>query len=207
MARPKAKAPALRYHLSGQSVVTIDGRDFYLGKHDSPESIARYAVLIGIYQKHGLKLPEDFELAMIEQMAETLMGIVSPAATTQPTGPVTVAHVTAAYREHLKTKYRNSPQDQQRFERLCDILDEHHGSIPVDDFGPLRLSKVRDSLLSQGLQKPGAKTTGGKPRQPKLPSRSYANRLVRFVIAIFSYGVSQELVRLRRSTSCGPLSL
>ncbi len=46
MARPKAKAPARRYHMSGNSVVTIAGRDFYLGKHDSPESIARYAVLI-----------------------------------------------------------------------------------------------------------------------------------------------------------------
>ncbi len=39
MVRPKSKAPALRYHLSGQSVVTIDGRDVYLGKHDSPEAI------------------------------------------------------------------------------------------------------------------------------------------------------------------------
>lgn len=30
MARPKAKASSLRYHLSGQSVVTIDGKDYYL---------------------------------------------------------------------------------------------------------------------------------------------------------------------------------
>jgi len=49
MARPKAKAPARQYHISGQSVVRIAGRDIYLGKHDSPESIARYAVLVGIY--------------------------------------------------------------------------------------------------------------------------------------------------------------
>ncbi len=61
MARPKAKAPSLRYHLSGQSVVTIDGRDYYLGKHDSPESLARYAVLIAAYQAGGLTLPDDFD--------------------------------------------------------------------------------------------------------------------------------------------------
>ena len=60
MARPKAKAPARRYHISGQSVVT-DGKDYYLGKHDSLESIARYAVLIGFYQAGGLRLPEDFD--------------------------------------------------------------------------------------------------------------------------------------------------
>lgn len=46
MARPKSKAPNRRYHMSGQSVVTIAGRDIYLGPHDSPESIARYAVLM-----------------------------------------------------------------------------------------------------------------------------------------------------------------
>lgn len=46
MPRPKAKAPARRFHVSGQSVCTIAGKDYYLGKHDSPESLARYAVLI-----------------------------------------------------------------------------------------------------------------------------------------------------------------
>jgi len=54
MARPKAKAPSLRCHMSGQSVVTLDGKDYYVGKH---ESLARYAVLIGIYQPNGLRLP------------------------------------------------------------------------------------------------------------------------------------------------------
>jgi hypothetical protein len=28
MARPRSQTPSLRYHLSGQSVVTLDGRDF-----------------------------------------------------------------------------------------------------------------------------------------------------------------------------------
>ena len=57
MARPKSKAPGRQFHLSGWSVVTIGGRDFYLGPHDSPESIARHAVLIGIYQANGLPHP------------------------------------------------------------------------------------------------------------------------------------------------------
>ncbi|MEO8268519.1 MAG: hypothetical protein ABI557_02295 [Aureliella sp.] len=34
MVRPKAKAPTRRYHISGQSVTTIGGKDYYLGKHD-----------------------------------------------------------------------------------------------------------------------------------------------------------------------------
>lgn len=57
MPRPNAEAPARRYHVSGQSVVTIAGRDVYLGPHDSAESIARYAVLMQVYQDGGLSLP------------------------------------------------------------------------------------------------------------------------------------------------------
>ena len=76
MARPKAKAPARRYHISGQSVVTIAGSDFYLGPHDSPKAIERYAVLIALYQKHGLTLPrERYDAASyrqaIQRAAET----------------------------------------------------------------------------------------------------------------------------------------
>ena len=73
MARPKAKAPSLRYHISGQSVVTIDGRDYYLGKHDSPESLARYTVLIADYQAGGLKLPADFDTRSVDDRAAALL--------------------------------------------------------------------------------------------------------------------------------------
>jgi hypothetical protein len=41
MARPKAIAPARRFHISGQSVVTVDDEDFYLGQHVCAEAIAR----------------------------------------------------------------------------------------------------------------------------------------------------------------------
>ncbi len=78
MARPKSKAPARRYHMSGQSVVTIDGRDYYLVPYDSPESIGRYAVLIGIYQSGGLSLPENFDPASLDQHAAGLLARLSP---------------------------------------------------------------------------------------------------------------------------------
>jgi hypothetical protein len=119
MARPKAKAPARRYHISGQSIVTLDGRDFYLGPHDSPESIARYAVLIGLYQKHGLKLPESFDVACLDEIAASLMGIVAPAATPQATGPILVdisiraIHVSASLRWGCRD-YRKSLERSDR---------------------------------------------------------------------------------------------
>ena len=67
MARPKASMPSLRYHISGQAVVSIDGRDFYLGKHGTAGSAAKYAVLIGLYQGGGLKLPDDFDESVLEE--------------------------------------------------------------------------------------------------------------------------------------------
>lgn len=194
MARPKCKVPERRYHISGQSRVTIDGRDFYLGPHDSPESIARYAVLIGIYQKHGLRLPADFDLRSIDERVAILLGQCSPAVVERPNSVFTVGHVTAIYREYVKAKYPHSEQDRQRCDRLCEILDEHYADTPVEDFGPVKLAEVRELLVKHGLRK-SPDENRGKSRKT---SRKYVNRLTRAVIAIFSFGVSKELVRIEK---------
>ncbi len=73
MARPKAKAPARQYHISGQSVVRIAGRDIYLGKL---ESIARYAALVVVYQSNGLTIPEDFDPATLDERVALLFKLL-----------------------------------------------------------------------------------------------------------------------------------
>lgn len=177
MARPKAKAPSLRYHLSGQSVVTVDGRDFYLGKHDSPESIARYAVLIGIYQMGGLTLPERFDLSSLDDRVAVLASL-SPvtAATHQAAKPITVRHITAAYREHVKTRYAENKIETDRMRGVCDDIDKHDGDIVATEYGPLRLQAQRQRWVDSGK------------------SRVYCNRLTNSVKRIWKYAVSQELV-------------
>lgn len=175
MARPKAKAPARRYHLSGQSVVTIDGKDYYLGKHDSPESIARYAVLIGVYQQGGLKLPDDFELSSVEARAAVLTGI-GDAPAQQSDQPILVRHVTALFRAHIAEKYAGSKAELNRNNKLCDEIDLDFGDILASEFGPVRLKTYRATLVTRGL------------------ARNYVNRMVNCVIAIFRHGVSVELV-------------
>ena len=106
MVRPKAQAPARTYHLSGQSIVTIGGQTIFLGQHDSPESIARYAVLIGIYQSNGLTLPEPFEVSSLDERAALLLGMSAPSvvASQQTSQPITVAQVTPLFREHVAVK-------------------------------------------------------------------------------------------------------
>ncbi|QDV23039.1 tyrosine-type recombinase/integrase [Aureliella helgolandensis] len=181
MARPKAKAPARRYHISGQSIVTLDGRDIYLGKHDSPECIARYAVLIGIYQSGGLKLPEDFDPAELDHKAATLLGVADTPAQ-QADQPVQVQHVTALFREHIKLKYATVPQEMRRHERLCSQLEEQFGEVLAQDFGPVRLKSFREFLIREG-------NSGKKPL-----ARKYINRLVRCVVGIFRHAVAGELI-------------
>lgn len=178
MARPKAKAPARSYHISGQSIVRIGGRDFYLGKHDSPESIARYAVLISIYQAAGCSLPEDFDAGVLDERLHLFLATVPNEAviSQQSTLPMLVKHVTAAFRIHAAKRYSHNPQELHRLGRICDALNKHAGDVKAEDYGPLALQQQRQRWIDAGL------------------SRPYCNRLTNAVVRIFKYAVSQELV-------------
>jgi len=176
MARPKSQAPARRYHISGQSVVTVDGCDFYLGKHDTAESIARYAVLMSVYQSNGLALPDDFELESIESRIAAMLVNAMPIATNQSGTPILVSHVTAAYRHEIESKYANDPKECHRLGRLCDELDRHYGNVLAENFGSLALQEQRRRWVDQGL------------------ARIYCNRLTNSVRRIWKFAVSQELI-------------
>jgi integrase len=175
MARPKAKAPSLRYHISGQSVVTIDGRDFYLGKADSAEAFARYAVLIRVYQEHGLCLPDDFDPRVLDDQIGSITGLTIAAAAHQDRQPIQVQHLTAAFRRFVAKRYANDIQEHHRYNRLCDELEAFAGSRTVEAFGPLALQEMRQRWIEEGK------------------ARVYCNRLTNGVIRIFRWGVSQEL--------------
>jgi integrase len=174
MPRPKAKAPSLRYHLSGQSVVTIDGKDYYLGKHDSPESLARYAVLIATYQAGGLRLPDDFDAYSIDARAAAILDHTQP--TLQADQPIQIRHLTASYREHIKTKYASDIRERRRLNLMCDELDKHDGGKLAGDYGPLSLQAQRERWVKSGK------------------SRKYVNRLAGCIVRMFKYAVSQELI-------------
>lgn len=178
MARPKAKAPARRYHLSGQSVVTIGGRDFYLGPHDSPESLARYAALVIFYQANELTLPDNFDPASLDVQAAILLGQLSPqvAATNQSKQPKMVRHITAAYRDHIAVKFAETPAEIDRLTSVCNEIDEHDGDVPAVDYGPLKLQAQRQRWIDSGK------------------ARVYCNRLTNAVKRIWKHAVSQELV-------------
>lgn len=60
MARPKGSTSTPKYRLhkaTGQGVVTIDGKDFYLGKHEAAESRQKYERMIGEWYLRGRQGP------------------------------------------------------------------------------------------------------------------------------------------------------
>jgi hypothetical protein len=61
MPRLTKRRPAYRLHkASGQAIVSLSGRDFYLGPWNSPESHAEYSRLMTAWEANGRRpLPED----------------------------------------------------------------------------------------------------------------------------------------------------
>lgn len=112
---------------SGQAVVTLDGRDFYLGKYNSAESKAEYNRHIREWPTAGRKIP------------------VNPLA-------VTVGEIALAYIEHAKTYYRRADgtptNEAGRVVRELTPMTKLYHKLAASDFGPLRLKAVRDSMVA-----------------------------------------------------------
>jgi hypothetical protein len=82
------RTPTYRLHKpSGQAVVTVAGRDFYLGRHGTPESGDNYDRLISEWLANGRQLPS----------AETDRAARNPA--------LSVNELLLAYLRHADTYY------------------------------------------------------------------------------------------------------
>ena len=69
-----SRIPAYRHHKpTGQAVVTIDGRDFYLGRYNSPISRQQYDRRIGEWIAAGRCLPPAASAASDLTVSESLV--------------------------------------------------------------------------------------------------------------------------------------
>jgi len=119
------RVPRYRRHKpSGQAVVTIDGRDVYLGKWGTVASRTEYDRLIGEWLAGGRCLP-------------------------QPDGGVTVAELARAYWEFAKGYYPK-PGSRFRVKRALRVLRERYVHTLARDFGPLALQTVQQQLVDAG---------------------------------------------------------
>jgi integrase len=132
------RVPSLRLHKpSGQSVVTLQGRDYYLGPHGSLESKGAYDALIANYLARGRVAPHRVEV------------------TDDPSEAMTVSEVMLAYLRHVEKYYvlpDGRPTSQVALVKLAlKVVRRLHGDDPAASFGPLALLACQAEFVTQGL--------------------------------------------------------
>ena len=130
MPRPRSVQPAYQFHISGQARVTLDGRDFYLGPHESEESYARYYALLAEYNSNGKRAPKQ-PTKMVDEA-------------------ILVRHVVADYTARVLPRYKNNQGAYGRLKIVLAKLDELFADVPANEFGPRKLDALRDRLIGTG---------------------------------------------------------
>ena len=117
--KPAQKPPAYRLHKpTGKAIVTLDGRDFYLGPHGTKISKAEYDRLVGEWLANGRRLPP------------ALAG---------DNGDLVVAQLMATYLDFAKTYYVKDGKPTSEYEASLLAfrpLRKLYGHTRVADFGP-----------------------------------------------------------------------
>lgn len=122
--------PKYRKHKpTGQAVVTISGKDFYLGPHRSKASIAEYDRLIAEWLASGRR-----------PLHETEDGI-------------TITELIAAYWKHVQNHYVKNGQptsEQHSIKSSLKFVRQLYGRTQAEEFGPLALKAVRQKMIDAG---------------------------------------------------------
>ena len=126
------RIPSYRHHRpSGQAVVTLGGKDHYLGLHDTPASRAKYGRLISEWEAHGRALPISTE------------------------SDITINELLDQYLEWAESYYvKNGKQTSQIGVIKVSIRPLRHlyGDMVASDFAPAHLETVRGEMLRHRLK-------------------------------------------------------
>jgi len=125
------RTPKYRHHKAkGLAVVTIGGRDIYLGKHGSAASKLEYRRLIAEYLQRDGVSPQNAQ------------------------DEITVSEVMAAYIAHAKRYYRKHGKPTREFGmvlEVCRAIKPLYGKALAIDFGPLAMKTVRQTFVDNGI--------------------------------------------------------
>ncbi len=136
MPRPKSQ-PAYRRHKARYcAVVTVDGKNHYLGPWQSPESHEKYATLIAEWRRNNGTLPATPTAAPGDDHA-----------------PLTVGELILAYFQFAQGHYvkNGRPTSEQGcLKQALRPVRKLYGSTPAAEFGPRALKNVREAMIAAG---------------------------------------------------------
>ncbi len=147
MPRLTRSVPKYRHHKARDlAVVTLDGRDIYLGPYGSPESKREYDRLVGEWlaaDRHAPPEPRD--------------------------GPdLTVDELILRYWDFARGYYVRDGQPARELDNIKDAL-RHlrraYGTTPAAAFGPVALKAVRKAMIDAGLARNTVNARVGKVRR------------------------------------------
>ena len=120
------RVPKYRLHKpTGQAVVTINGKDHYLGRHASKPSKQLYDRLIAEWLAGG---------------RSEVYGKTTPS--------ITVAEIALAYIRHAKKYYGVEPSSEwHRIKPALRPLAKLYSRLPAADFGPKQFKATRENMI------------------------------------------------------------
>ena len=177
--RTSSRVPSYRLHKpTGQAVVTLNGKDHYLGRHGTAASKEQYSRLIQEWLARGQQTAPE------------------PGSTTG----LTVNGLVLGYLRHAQEYYQKSPNELVKIKRAAAPLLQLYRRSPVGDFGPLALKAVRSKMLEsqQRVFKRKVVENGVEKILEKTIhyhlTRLTVNRRVDIIRRMFRWGSENELV-------------
>ena len=165
------KLPKLQFHkASRRFLVQIKGKKHYLGNGDNPK-----------------KPPLDVTSNYNEIIRRLLGG--EPITVAESFGTLTVVELVVRHQEWAAARYMRS-NEGDNFRHAAKHLVAKFGRIPVEEFGPRRLSELRTYLEGSYRKKTGNRMT-----------RQGINKVVSKIKQIFTWGVSQEIIKPEQLTA------
>lgn len=165
MPRLTRKLPSYRNHKpSVRAVVTLDGRDFYLGKYGSPENRAEYERVIAEWLARRRSAPSS----------------PPPIPGGLPGDDLTVTEVLVFFWRHAERHYRTpggEPSSElDNFKDTFRPLKKLYGATAAREFSPLKLKALRQAMIDSGL------------------CRNVINQRIGRIVHAFKWAASEEKV-------------
>jgi hypothetical protein len=133
MHRLSDKLPSYRLHKAkGSAVVTLNGRDHYLGPYNSPESRAGYDRIIAEWLAGGRRLATEATPADL-----TIVEVLN--------------HFWPHAERHYRTLAGKRSNELNKFKHTIKPLEGLYGEMEAREFSPLNLKALRQTMIESGL--------------------------------------------------------